>query len=32
VCHAEKANVLTPGALPRGGSESNRKLVFEFAY
>jgi len=31
-CHAEKARVLTEADLPAGGSEANKKLVFEFAY
>ncbi len=32
VCHSEKLNVLTEEMLPKGGSEANRKLVFEFMY
>jgi hypothetical protein len=32
VCHYEKRDVLKEIDLPRGGSEANKKLIFEFAY
>ncbi len=32
VCHSEKRNVLTEETLPKGGSEANKKLIFEFMY
>lgn len=31
-CHAESANFLTEESLPKGGSEANKRLIFEFSY